>query len=995
MANLINAKDGLGADESGDNVIGQHGGRCGSMKFPRIFWKYNREHRPDLIGLLETREALKYTIPRDDTLWLAIGDFNAILASNEKRGGHVAGRSCSLFNNFMDSMGLQDLGFSGPNFTWSRGVVFERLDRAICNDAWNLRFPLSKVLHLQKLKSDHRPLKLSLFPEVQVKRWNKEVYGHITNRKNLLMRKLNNVQKAIDRNNSAFLNQIELGIREELDSVLHHEELLWRQKARCDWLAFGDRNTKFFHRRTLQRRKHNRIIALKNQMGDWIMDEDVLKQEAVTFYENLYRENSRGLDGRGRGAFPVLSQEDILFLSKPVFNEEIKKALFDMAPLKAPSNDGLYAFFYQSQWEVVGPSICEWVKGVFSGNNIDSDLNNTLIVIIPKVQHPESFSQFRPISLCSVLYKLVMKVIANRFKVVFPKIIASEQAGFVAGNGVPSQKFKPMRGVRQGCPLSPYLFILCMEWLGQGIHEARTKGSWTLIRLSKSGPSLSHLFFADDLILFAKAEQDQARVIKEVLGNFCSISGHNVNIQKSNMVFSKGVNEDIQRRISGFLGIKVVQNLGTYLSVPLFHAKVTNNTLHFVVDKVRSKLSSWDARQLSLAGRIMLAQPVLLSILSYFMQSMMIPKGLCDEIEGMVRQFIWGASSGNRKIALVSWDSLCQPKSNGGLGLRSLQDHNTSFMMKLGFKLLIDESSLWVKVLRSKYRVQKGIPESLSRGRCSFLWRSLSRIWSLIRENLRWSVRNGHNIRCWKDSWVPNVGPLYKKLVCGSNLDIDCALKDMVTESEEWNLEFFRFWLPEEIIQGPQRVKVFLWLVFKQCLLTNEEIAKRGLGSDISCGACGHTCESVIHVLRDCTRAKEIWMQLVPTGDIKKLRLSPNPPIKDGWVFLNTNGSVRSDERYAAAGGLFCDHEGNLIVGFSRTDSLEAVNLIQEGLHGGSYLALILRVSLLLKSLSYWYLQYIPREENRVTDRIVKLRRDRDTGLRLIEKDHETSVLLV
>ncbi|KAH1130409.1 hypothetical protein J1N35_001787 [Gossypium stocksii] len=272
------------------------------------------------------------------------------------------------------------------------------------------------------------------------------------------------------------------------------------------------------------------------------------------------------------------------------------------------------------------------------------------------------------------------------------------------------------------------------------------------------------------------------------------------------MVFSKGVNEDIQRRISGFLGIKVVQNLGTYLGVPLFHEKVTNNKLRFVVDKVRSKLSSWDARQLSLAGRITLAQSVLLSITSYFMQSMMIPKSLCDEIEGMIRQFIWGASNGNRKIALVSWDLLCQPKSNGGLGLRSLQNHNTSFMMKLGFKLLTDESSLWVKVLRSKYGVQKGIPESLSRGRCSFLCRSLSRIWPLLRENLLWSVGNGHNIRCWKDCWVPNVGPLYKKLVCGSSLDMDCALKDMVIKNGEWNLEFFRLWLPEEIIQVIVRI---------------------------------------------------------------------------------------------------------------------------------------------------------------------------------------------
>lgn len=102
------------------------------------------------------------------------------------------------------------------------------------------------------------------------------------------------------------------------------------------------------------------------------------------------------------------------------------------------------------------------------------------------------------------------------------------------------------------------------------------------------------------------------------------------------MVFSKRVDEDVQSHISRSVGSQVVQNLGSYLGVLLFYEKVTNNTLRFAVDKVRSKLFSWDARQLSLAGRITLAQAVLLSISSYFMQSILILEGLCDEIESMV-----------------------------------------------------------------------------------------------------------------------------------------------------------------------------------------------------------------------------------------------------------------------------------------------------------------------------------------------------------------------
>ncbi|KAA3469798.1 LINE-1 reverse transcriptase isogeny [Gossypium australe] len=143
-------------------------------------------------------------------------------------------------------------------------------------------------------------------------------------------------------------------------------------------------------------------------------------------------------------------------------------------------------------------------------------------------------------------------------------------------NGVLTQKFKPVRGIRQGCHLSPYLFVLCMEWLG---HFICTKMK-DPIRLSRAEPAVSQLFFADDL---------------------------------------------------------EVHNLGTYLGVPLLHDRVTKNTLNFVVDKVRKKLQSWDARKLSFAGRITLVQSVLLSIPNYFMQSLMIPKSVCADIERLVR----------------------------------------------------------------------------------------------------------------------------------------------------------------------------------------------------------------------------------------------------------------------------------------------------------------------------------------------------------------------
>lgn len=304
---------------------------------------------------------------------------------------------------------------------------------------------------------------------------------------------------------------------------------------------------------------------------------------------------------------------------------------------------------------------------MFAGNVIDAELNNTLIVFIPKTDHPKDFSQFWPISLCSILYKLVMKVIANKFRFIFPKIISQKKAGFITGqsrsnniiiaqevihcirskrkgrnwmtlkldlekaydrvswdfiraslkvvgipeflysvimkaitsltmqvlwNGVPTQKFKLVRGIRQGCPLSPYLFMLCIDWLGRLIHAQISDGKWNLIRLSCKGPDLSHLFFVDDLVIFCKAEMEQAQHLSGMLSHFCDFSRHRVSMRKSNIYFSKGTDDARRLQISQVFGFQIVHNLGTYLEVSLLHDRVIKSTVRFAVDKVRRKLQN-------------------------------------------------------------------------------------------------------------------------------------------------------------------------------------------------------------------------------------------------------------------------------------------------------------------------------------------------------------------------------------------------------------------
>ncbi|KAL4360801.1 hypothetical protein GQ457_04G012650 [Hibiscus cannabinus] len=307
-------------------------GLCSTVDDGKNFFVTFVYASPDPVRRRSLWDQLKSLVPDNNTPWVIGGDLNVISSSVERQGGSPYRLNvCRDFGDFLLDTGLLDMGFQGPRFTWKRGMLSQRLDRCLCNSDWYGLFPLSEVYHLIKLGSDHRPILLDTSPCVsssgerpfryiaawnahpkfdeflrhvwldsadlatnvssfreESRSWNREVFGHIGRRKNLLLARIKGVEMALEASCNPFLENLEGGLKRELLMVLDQEESLWYQKARAQWIEKGDRNTTFFHTAATMRRKRNSIRMLRLDDGSWCADHTWLKEHAIGFFQQLF-----------------------------------------------------------------------------------------------------------------------------------------------------------------------------------------------------------------------------------------------------------------------------------------------------------------------------------------------------------------------------------------------------------------------------------------------------------------------------------------------------------------------------------------------------------------------------------------------------------------------------------------------------------------------------------------------------------------------------------
>lgn len=266
--------------------------------------------------------------------------------------------------------------------------------------------------------------------------FNREVFGDIFKRKREVENRLKGIQNTLERVDSMWLVRLENQLQHELDKILFQEEVLWYQKSREKWIKFGDRNTKFFHAQTVIRRKKNKIHGLNLPCGAWCTDDSMLQEEANKFFKNLFSSDANTASAPlFVNNIPQLSAENVSSLTQQVTRDEVLQALNNMHPFKSPGPDGFQGVFFKQYWHIIGEDISRLVIQAFNTGYFNPSVSETLIDLIPKVECPKHFKDFRPISLCNTVYKLITKVLVNRLRPMLDNIIGPYQSSFLPGRG--------------------------------------------------------------------------------------------------------------------------------------------------------------------------------------------------------------------------------------------------------------------------------------------------------------------------------------------------------------------------------------------------------------------------------------------------------------------------------------------------------------------------------------------------------------------------------
>ncbi|GJS12101.1 RNA-directed DNA polymerase, eukaryota, reverse transcriptase zinc-binding domain protein, partial [Tanacetum coccineum] len=533
---------------------------------------------------------------------------------------------------------------------------------------------------------------------------------------------------------------------------------------------------------------------------------------------------------------------------------------------KSPGPNGFTFAFYKEFWNVVKKDILAFVGYFFNTGIIPRGCNTSFITLIPKV-------------LCC---------------------LHSASASILI-NGSPTCEFNILRGLRQGDPLSPFLFIIAMEGLHVAMEDAMAAGLYNGCKINTV--NLSHLFFADDALFIGAWSRSNIVSLTSILDCFHLVSGLKINYHKSNL-FGVGVPFDEVISMALITGCNALSPPFNYLGLPIDCNMALVKSWDPIIGKFSKRLTKWKASLLSIGGRTTLISSVLGALGTYFFSLFPMPISVNKKLESIRSNFFWGSDGNIKKIPWISWNSTLTSKDKGGLGIGSLYSLNHALIQKWRWRFLHNPHALWARLIVDIHGPNEDSSSFFSHIKNKGVWSRIVGSINIMHEkgfiplsSMQRRVNNGISTKFWYDTWNNGWHIVWSRNVSYGNTAnlLDNLLKNSTLNDSDdawvWysgNSSFTAkdargkiddVYLPDDGSETrwnrfvPKKVNVFIWRALHDRLPTRWNLSRRGVEiASITCPICDNGIETSYHTLWVCSLVTSLWIRVFKWLDF-------NPPV--------------------------------------------------------------------------------------------------------------------
>ncbi|KAL8125864.1 hypothetical protein AgCh_013243 [Apium graveolens] len=621
----------------------------------------------------------------------------------------------------------------------------------------------------------------------------------------------------------------------EFLKLLERQEVYWKQRAKQFWLKEGDQNTRFFHSFASGKKKNNQIARLKDKHGIWVDSVQGVQEIVTDYFSEVFKSSGTGGYLSENETVNRVTNEQNAQLLTPISSDEVKDAVFSMHAEKAPGYDGLNPYFYQTYWSIVEKDVMGFCQQFFHtafevNHYIKRRSQGVHGVVGLKIDVSKAYDRLEWNFIEGMMAKfgfhdIWIQRIMTCIKTVTYKFIQQ---------GVIFVEVKLQKGVRQGDPISPYIYILCAEGLSSIIKRHEDVGLLHGCSIARGAPTISHLLFADDCYFFFKAAE--ARVMKRIIKRYEELSGQAVNFNKSMITFRPNTSAENRELICGILEVQESRIPGKYLGIPMAVGRKKNEVFNFLSDRVRQKLQGWQNQTISKAAKqgwrlLNYANPLVTSIMKarYFPNNVFLEAKL-----GQNPSYMWRSILAAQEVVKQG----C--RMNIGTG-------EDTFVWKIP----------WLPCAENGY-VTTNMPLELENIKVSSLMEDQARRWDdeilndlfnardvKLIKNIPLSSRERRDRWMWM--WRLDEKGEFAVKSCYRQLVGECSTPDVSFWKKMWNLDL------------PGKVRFFMWRTCRLCLPTAMALIEKRVNIDSKCTWCRVANEDAKHVLFECIFARNVW----------------------------------------------------------------------------------------------------------------------------------------